>query len=57
LRHSLQLEAEARAVEAAMAAAIEGGALPADVADGRASSTREVGDAVVRALSLHKEAR
>ena len=29
----------------------------ADVADGRASSTREVGEAVVRALSLHKEAR
>jgi len=57
LRHSLQLEAEARAVEAAMAAAIEGGALTADVADGRASSTREVGEAVVRALSLHKEAR
>ena len=57
LRHSLQLEVEARAVEAAMAAAIEGGALPADVADGRASSTGEVGEAVVRALTLHKEAR
>jgi 3-isopropylmalate dehydrogenase len=59
LRHSLQLEAEARAVEAAVAAALESGALPADVADrdARACSTAEAGAAVVRALSLHKEAR
>src|SRR5438045_9377697 len=57
LRYSLQLQAEARAVEATLAAAIEGGALPSDVADGRASSTREVDAAGVRALCLHKETR
>jgi len=59
LRHSLHLETEARAVEAAVAAALESGALTADVAGpgGRACSTSEAGDAVVRALHLHKETR
>ena len=59
LRHSLQLEAEARALEAAVAAALESGALTADVArpGQRACSTEEAGGAVVRALRLHKEAR
>ena len=52
LRHSLGLEAEARAVEAAVSAAVDGGALPADLAaPGRASSsTRAAGDAVLAAL-------
>jgi hypothetical protein len=42
-----------------VAAALESGALPADVADrgDRACSTAEAGEAVIRALSLHKEAR
>jgi len=42
-----------------MAAALESGALTVDVADrdDRACSTGEIGDAVVRALSLHKETR
>src|SRR5207237_10175237 len=59
LRHSLHLEAEAAAVEAAIAAALEPGALTVDVSerDDRAWSTGEIGDAVVRALSLHKERR
>jgi len=59
LRHSLHLEVEAAAVEAAIAAALESGALTSDVADrdDRACSTGEIGDAVVRALSLHKETR
>ena len=59
LRHSLSLEAEARAVDAAVAAALESGALTADVAGPgqRPSGTTEAGDAVVRALHLHKEAR
>ena len=59
LRHSLHLEVEATAVEAAIAAALESGALTVDVAgpDDRACSTGEIGDAVVRALSLHKETR
>ena len=59
LRHSLRLLAEARAVEGAVAAALESGALTADVAapGERACSTSEAGDAVVRALHLHKEAR
>ncbi len=52
LRHSLGLEAEARALEAAVSAVIDGGALPADIAAaGRAPvSTRAAGDAVVAAL-------
>ena len=59
LRHSLRLDAEARAVEAEIAAALESGAHPADVAgpEKRASGTAEVGDAVLRALALHKETR
>jgi 3-isopropylmalate dehydrogenase len=59
LRHSLRLDTEARAVEAAIAAALESGALPADVAgpEERAFGTVEVGDAVLRALALHKETR
>lgn len=59
LRHSLKLEKEAAAVEAAIAAALESGALTADVAarGDRACSTSEVGDAVLRGLSLQKESR
>jgi 3-isopropylmalate dehydrogenase len=52
LRHSLGLEAEARAVEEAVAGAIDAGVLPADVAPaGAAASTAQAGDAVVRALA------
>ena len=52
LRHSLGLETEARAVEAAVSKAIDGGALPADIAPagGAATSTRAAGDAVLAAL-------
>jgi 3-isopropylmalate dehydrogenase len=59
LRHSLQLEAEARAVDAAVAAALESGALTADVAPAGQTvfGTEEAGNAVIRALRLHKEAR
>jgi 3-isopropylmalate dehydrogenase len=59
LRHSLHLEAEANAVDAAIGAALETGALTADVADrdDRACKTAEVGEAVVSALSRHKESR
>ncbi len=59
LRHSLRLTAEAQALEGAVAAALESGALTADVAapGERACSTGEAGDAVVRALHLHEEAR
>ncbi|HXL40571.1 MAG TPA: 3-isopropylmalate dehydrogenase [Myxococcales bacterium] len=59
LRHSLRLDTEARAVEAAIAAALESGALPADVAgpEERAFGTVEVGEAVLCALALHKETR
>ncbi|HYY51589.1 MAG TPA: isocitrate/isopropylmalate family dehydrogenase, partial [Myxococcales bacterium] len=59
LRHSLHLEDEATAVEAAISAAVETGALTADVADrdDRVCRTSEVGEAVVHALSLHKESR
>jgi len=59
LRHSLRLDTEARAVEAAIAAALESGALPADVVgpEERAFGTVEVGEAVLRALALHKETR
>jgi 3-isopropylmalate dehydrogenase len=54
LRHSLELEAEARALEAAVRAAIESGALTADVAhDAKPVSTRAAGDAV-RASLLEK---
>jgi 3-isopropylmalate dehydrogenase len=59
LRHSLHLTTEAAAVEAAISAALEGGALTVDIADrdDLACKTDEVGEAVVRALALHKEAR
>jgi 3-isopropylmalate dehydrogenase len=52
LRHSLELETEARAVEAAVYAAIETQVLPPDIAGQQpAASTREAGAAVVRALA------
>ncbi len=52
LRHSLQLEQEAAAVDKAVSRAIEAGALTPDIAAaGRsASTTREAGDSVVREL-------
>jgi 3-isopropylmalate dehydrogenase len=52
LRHSLALESEARALEQAVAAAFDAGALTADlVAPGRrALSTREAGDVVLSNL-------
>jgi len=52
LRHSLRLEAEARAVEKAVSQAIELGALTGDLAphSSRPASTEEVGDAVLAAL-------
>jgi 3-isopropylmalate dehydrogenase len=59
LRHSLRLAAEARALEAAVGAALESGALTADLLgpEERACGTAEAGEAVLRALSLEKEAR
>jgi 3-isopropylmalate dehydrogenase len=53
LRHSLNLEAEALAVEDAVSRAIVAGALPADLAapGGVSVSTRAAGDAVLEALS------
>lgn len=53
LRHSLQLESEARAIESAVERVISGGLRTADlVAPGeRAASTREAGDAVLQALA------
>jgi 3-isopropylmalate dehydrogenase len=52
LRYSLKLEAEARALEYAVSAAVVGGALPADLAKPgvKPVSTREAGDAVLTAL-------
>jgi len=52
LRHSLGLEAEALAVEAAVSKAIEGGARTADIAEkGKtALSTRAMGDVILAAL-------
>jgi 3-isopropylmalate dehydrogenase len=51
LRHSLGLEVEARAVEAAVARAIDAGVLTADLAPrGAAASTRAAGQAVLDAL-------
>lgn len=52
LRHSLGLEEEARAVEAAVALTLSGGIMTPDLGPPRsvAASTAEVGDAVVRAL-------
>ena len=53
LRHSLDLDTEAEAVEAALASAISNGARTADIAaDGdRILSTREMTEAVISALS------
>ncbi len=53
LRHSLGLEAESRAVEAAVLSAIEAGVLPGDVASlgARAATTEEVGRAVLERLA------
>jgi 3-isopropylmalate dehydrogenase len=52
LRHSLGLEAEANAVDAAVTKAIDGGARTADIAEaGRTTlTTRQMGDAVLAAL-------
>jgi 3-isopropylmalate dehydrogenase len=51
LRYSLQLEAEARTLEAAVTRAIEAGALPADLARaGSGITTRAAGDAVLAGL-------
>jgi len=52
LRHSLGLEAEARAVELAVSAAIDRGVLTSDLVppEKRAATTAEVGDAVLAAL-------
>jgi 3-isopropylmalate dehydrogenase len=52
LRYSLELEPEARALEAAVSAALEGGTRPADLAAAGepAASTRATGDAVLAAL-------
>jgi 3-isopropylmalate dehydrogenase len=52
LRYSLKLEAEARALESAVSAAVVGGALPADLARPgvKPVSTRAAGDAVLAAL-------
>ncbi|HET9982729.1 MAG TPA: 3-isopropylmalate dehydrogenase, partial [Longimicrobiales bacterium] len=53
LRHSLGLEAEARAVEAAVDAVLDAGVVTADLAapGERAASTREVTEAVLGALA------
>lgn len=52
LRYSLQLTKEANALEAAVAQALRGGARTPDLAssDAQVASTREAGDAVLRAL-------
>jgi 3-isopropylmalate dehydrogenase len=51
LRYSLQLETEARAVEAAVSRAIDGGKLPADLAPaGLGVTTRVAADAVLAGL-------
>jgi 3-isopropylmalate dehydrogenase len=50
LRYSLKLEAEALALEAAVARAIDAGVLPADLASGHPATTRAVADAVVAAI-------
>jgi 3-isopropylmalate dehydrogenase len=52
LRYSLKLEAEARALEAAVSQAVVSGALPADLAKPgvKPVTTRAAGDAVLAAL-------
>ena len=53
LKHSLALEAEAAAVEAAVSEAIEGGARTADIAEKGSTvlTTRQMGDAILAALN------
>jgi 3-isopropylmalate dehydrogenase len=53
LRHSLQLESEARAIESAVERVISDGLRTADLVapGGAAASTREAGDAVLQALA------
>jgi 3-isopropylmalate dehydrogenase len=52
LRHSLNLEAEASAVEQAVATVISSGLRTPDIAaDGESVGTREMGQAVIEALS------
>jgi 3-isopropylmalate dehydrogenase len=48
LRHSLGMDDAARAVESAVSAALDAGALTADL--GGAATTSQAGDAVLRAL-------
>ena len=50
LRHSLGLEAEARAIESAVDAAITGGARTADMGTDKPISTREMGAAVLERI-------
>ncbi|PZN34452.1 MAG: 3-isopropylmalate dehydrogenase [Proteobacteria bacterium] len=51
LRHSLNLPAEAQAVERAVARAVDEGVRPADIAaGGPAAGTREAGEAVIRQI-------
>jgi 3-isopropylmalate dehydrogenase len=51
LRYALQLETEARALEAAVSRAIDSGKLPADLAPaGSGITTRAAGDAVLAEL-------
>ena len=59
LRHSLGLQAEAAAVEAAVYATIEEGTLTADLVtkDERATSTSAVGERVAACVSVHAAAR
>ena len=52
LRHSLRLEAEAKAVEAAVERVLAAGIATADCGLPRAASTAEVGTAVVAALEV-----
>jgi 3-isopropylmalate dehydrogenase len=49
LRHSLQMESEARAVEAAISAALDRGVFTRDL--GGSAATTDAGDAVLRALT------
>jgi len=52
LRHSLGLDAEARAVEAAVARSLDQGVRTADIAGGgRALTTAQAGDAILEALA------
>jgi len=51
LRHSLDLETEAQVVEKAVAEAVAGGVLTADIAAGASpATTRQAGDAVVKSV-------